>query len=195
MASFSLRKDDLYETPTQAVYALLQNFTIKEPVWEPCAGRGAISRILKAAGHSVYAQDLVHHYGADADIVPCIDFLMEYSAPTRLIITNPPYKLADNFVRHGLHLGCRFVALLRLAAIEGAGRSDIMEKCSHIYAGIERLPMMHREGWEGTKVESNSTPFAWFVFDPNHSGDTILKRISWRVSKDGPSMPETVMNL
>lgn len=178
------RKDDLYETPPEAVHALLANLEFNGPVWEPCAGRGAISRILMDEGHEVFAQDLCAYENQDSYIQPRIDFLMELVAPCNLIITNPPYKLADQFIRHGLHLGCTFVALLRLVAIEGAGRSDIMRHCRHIYAGIERLPMMHRNDWNGTKVESSSTPFAWFVFDPHWTGMTTLQRISWRISKD-----------
>lgn len=187
-AALSDRKDDLYETPPDAVFALLKHMPIQEPVWEPCAGRGAISRILIQYGHTVTAQDLCSHAGADEYITPRIDFLMETVAPARLIITNPPYKLADEFVRRGLYLGCTFVALLRLVAIEGAGRSDIMSKCRHIYAGIERLPMMHRDQWDGPQVQTSSTPFAWFVFDPNWTGMTTLQRISWRTGKDGQSV-------
>ena len=193
-AALADRKDDLYETPPEAVHALLANFPVTEPVWEPCAGRGAISRILLSEGHTVHAQDLCTYNNQDPYIQTRIDFLMELAAPCRLIITNPPYKLADQFIRHGLAMGCTFVALLRLAAIEGAGRSDIMNFCRHIYAGIERLPMMHREGWQGTKVESNSTPFAWFVFDPAFTGVTTLSRITWRLPKDFKSESGSGMN-
>jgi len=184
MAAYKERKDDLYETPDIAVRALLQHW---EPpnafVWEPCAGRGAISRILIQEGYVVSAQDLVNHPGKDNYIKTEIDFLMESAPPmtNMTIVTNPPYKLANQFIRHGLSMNCVFVALLRLMAIEGAGRSDIMAKCSHIFAGIERLPMLHREGWMGAKQMNSTIPYGWFVFDPNHIGDTILRRISWRV--------------
>lgn len=187
-ASFADRKNDLYETPPEAVHSLLKHFQFIGPVWEPCAGRGAISRVLKQYGHTVIAQDLCAHEGADPDIISRVDFLMERVAPAALIITNPPYKLADEFVRHSMYLGCVCVVLLRLVAIEGAGRSDIMSKCRYIYAGIERLPMMHRDQWDGPQIQTSSTPFAWFVFDPHWSGLTTLERISWRTGKDGLSV-------
>ena len=43
----------------------------------------------------------------------------------------------------------------------------------------ERLPMMHREGWEGPRSTSTKA-YAWFVFDGDHSGPATISRISWK---------------
>ena len=40
------------------------------------------------------------------------------------IATNSPFKLADQFIRHGLELGLPMIVVLRLMAPEGSGRSD-----------------------------------------------------------------------
>jgi hypothetical protein len=153
-------------------------------IWEPAAGRGAIARHLSTAGFDVVMTDLVAHPGADAGIASKIDFLMETRAPERcsMIVTNPPFKLADEFIRHGLRLCDRVIVLLRLMALEGAGRSDIIDNhLVRVWVGRERLPFMHREGWEGPKSSSSGAPFAWFVFDRVGSDDGIrLHRISWR---------------
>ena len=154
-------------------------------VWEPCAGRGVISRTLRGFGLDVVAQDLVAYDGADPDIATPIDFLMEQRAPEGVgcIITNPPYKLADDFIRHGLRLAPEVVVFLRLMALEGAGRSDIIDRhLRAVYAGIERAPAMHREGWEGRKITNSGAPFAWFHFSrATRVGAAIaLHRISWR---------------
>ena len=71
-------------------------------LWEPACGPGAIVRVLRAAGHDVIASDLVD-YGCDDSIVG-VDFLMETRAPegVKAIVSNPPYKLAAQFVAHGL---------------------------------------------------------------------------------------------
>src|SRR5262249_58394798 len=45
------RSDDLYETPTVAVEALLREERLPHRLWEPACGRGAIVRPLRAAGH------------------------------------------------------------------------------------------------------------------------------------------------
>lgn len=182
------RRDDLYETPACAVHALLRCEKLPHRIWEPCAGRGAISRILKDSGRQVISQDLVAHHGADPDIVTPIDFLMEREAPDGVscIVTNPPYKLADKFIRHGLSLGCDVIVLLRLMALEGAGRTDLVDQhLSLVWVGIERLPVMHREGWQGPKMNSSGVPFAWFFFSsqPRMADVPIaMRRMSWRAA-------------
>jgi hypothetical protein len=57
-APFSHRGNDTYETPPQAVRALLAAERLPYNVWEPCCGPGAIVRVLRAAGHQVVATDL-----------------------------------------------------------------------------------------------------------------------------------------
>src|SRR5687768_1679529 len=119
------RRDDLYETPPAATRALLRTVELPPIVWEPAAGRGAIVRELKVAGIQVIATDLVAYDGADPEITTAIDFLMERRAPdgcSSCIVTNPPYKLADA-IRHGLDLVDDVFKLLRLLALEGAGRA------------------------------------------------------------------------
>lgn len=179
------RKDDLHETHPIAVRALLRVEELSPYIWEPSAGRGAISRVLIEAGHHVKASDLVMYEGADPYIETPIDFLMERKAPAKgcVIVTNPPYKLADEFIRHGLSLGCPMIVLLRLMAIEGSSRSDLNDVYLHrIWAGIERLPMMHRDGWQGKKIDTSGVPFGWFVYLPTPRGEApiALRRMSWR---------------
>ncbi len=179
------RRDDLYETPECAIRTLMRVEPLPEMIWEPCAGRGAISRWLRRAGHKVVAYDLVAHPGADDGIQTPIDFLMERRAPVdaRLIVTNPPFKNADAFVRHGLELGCDVIVLQRLMAIEGANRSDLIDRhLVRVWAGRERLPQMHRDEWTG-KHAVNSIPFAWFVFSPHEHAPGLgfqVIRMSWR---------------
>lgn len=177
------RKDDLYETHPVATRTFLkQHFDkIPETIWECCAGRGAIVREIRQTGRTVIATDLNAHQGADEGIETAIDFLFELKPRASMIITNPPYKLANDFIRHALNLKCSFAGLMPLAYLSGANRSDILKHLEICYVGIERLPMMHREGWEGNKTESSAIPFAWFVFNPEHQSDMInLKRVSWR---------------
>jgi hypothetical protein len=56
MHPYSERAADLYETPSEATEALLRaEGWPPSRIWEPCAGRGAISRVLARAGHAVGA--------------------------------------------------------------------------------------------------------------------------------------------
>jgi len=183
------RKHDLYETPSLCVEAAFREgiFSNAGPVvWEPCAGRGAIARMLRGYGFRVVAQDLVDYPGRDPDIASGIDFLMEREAPAGVtsIITNPPFMLADQFIRHGLTLVPKVIVLLRAMAIEGAGRADLIDgHLREYWIGIDRPPAMHREGWEGNKLSNSGAPFAWFVFSaqPRERSEPIaLRRFWWR---------------
>ena len=181
----SARGHDHYQTPAACTRALLRVERLPPVLWEPCAGRGAISRVLKGAGHKVISSDLVAYPDADEDIVAGVNFLAETGAPPGVgaIVTNPPFMLADEIITHGLRLVPRVIVFLRLAALEGASRSSVLDRSlARLWVGIERTPMMHREGWNGPKIEKSAMPFAWFVFTTDHppGAPWAGRRISWR---------------
>jgi hypothetical protein len=175
--SFAERGLDLYETPPCAVEALLRVEQIPHSVWEPAAGRGAIVNVLRDRGHAVIASD-VADYGFRLHF--CRDFLGEIGMPAgvEVIVTNPPFKWAEQFVAHALELCPRVVMLLRLAFMESERRSPILDTGSlaRIHVFKKRLPTMHRAGWAGPKA-SSAMCFAWFVWDRAHRGDAIVRRI------------------
>ena len=182
------RRDDLYETPACATLTLMRVEPLPHRIWEPAAGRGAIARELEAAGHHVLKSDLVAHSGADDGVVTPVDFLLEprssLLADVEAIVSNPPYKNADEFIRRGIfHFQLTTIVLLRLMALEGANRSDLVDRhLVRVWAGIERLPKFQREGWTGPKTNSETSPFAWFVFSPEDRGSEPIafRRMSWR---------------
>jgi hypothetical protein len=149
-------------------------------VWEPACGRGAIVGLLRAGGHTVIATDL-NSWGCPAS-ESRRDFLFEERAPEgcECIITNPPYKLAQEFVLKARELAPKVVMLLRLAFLESERRRNILESgdLARVYVFRNRLPMMHRFSWTGPRA-SSATAYAWFVWDRAHSGPPILDRISW----------------
>jgi hypothetical protein len=174
----SERGFDLYQTPPCAVEALLRVEKIPHCIWEPCAGPGAIVRVLRAQGHAVIASDLID-YG---DLHFVRDFLGEIGMPAGAegILTNPPFQLAEKFVAHALELCPKVVMLLRLAFLESERRRDILEDrgLARIHVFRKRLPMMHRASWEGRKANSGMA-FAWFCWERNHTGLATVNRISW----------------
>lgn len=169
---------DLYETPPTAVEALLQVEQLPSVIWEPAAGRGAIVNVLRSAGHTVVASDIVD-YGFELDFIA--DFLSLTEAPAGItcILTNPPYQIATEFVAHALQLMPHVIMLLRLAFLESAKRTPILDtgKLARIHVFKQRLPMMHRDGWAGPRA-SSAIPFAWFVRSGNHLGPATIDRIS-----------------
>jgi hypothetical protein len=111
------RGDDLYETPAVAFEALLRVERLPHRLWEPACGPGAIVCVLRAAGHEVLASDLVD-YG-DPTHFYRRDFLMEkLPRGCEAIVTNPPFKLVEQFVAHAIEICPLVVMLLRLAFYE-----------------------------------------------------------------------------
>jgi hypothetical protein len=137
-------------------------------------------RVLRQVGHEVYATDL--NARGCPDSLSRIDFLLEHCAPkgTQAIVTNPPYKLAEQFIEHALDLCPRVIMLLRLQFLESERRRRILDvgTLARIHVFRNRLPMMHRHDWQGPKA-SSALPFAWYVWDRNHNGPATLDRISW----------------
>ena len=174
---------DFYETPPRAITALLRAERLPDSLWEPCAGNGAIARLLRAAGHHVVASDIV-----ERDFP--LDFradLFDAAAPAgcQAIITNPPFQMAAQMVTRALYLVPRVYFLLRLAFYESERRSPILDNgclaAMHVFRG--RLPMMHRVGWTGPRA-SSGIAFAWFCWSRDHTGKTTIDRISWNDRPD-----------
>jgi hypothetical protein len=92
---------DFYPTHPDWTRALLAHVDLTLDVWEPACGDGAMVRVLEEAGHEVRATDI-----ADGK-----DFL-ESELRAGSIVTNPPYRLLDGFVRHGLRQADKYLCLL-----------------------------------------------------------------------------------
>ncbi len=93
------RELDFYPTPPEVTHALMQ-FLNFEPlkIWEPACGNGAMSIVLEEYGHQVTSTDLRHTgYGHGG-----IDFLDSCKLGFDAIITNPPFAISEQFIRHAL---------------------------------------------------------------------------------------------
>lgn len=113
---------DFYPTPGDVTQALLDFLQIPAPasIWEPACGDGAMSEVLKANGHEVYSTDLREDsgYGEEGGL----DFLRyQPDPPTGIpitavysdwIITNPPFSVAEEFIRKALSLTPNVAMLL-----------------------------------------------------------------------------------
>jgi hypothetical protein len=184
-APLDQRKDDLYESPPEAVQALLRAEQLPDVIWEPACGPGVIVRELRKSGRQVYATDLVDYASPDQDEAGW-DFLLEQQLPigVQAIVTNPPFKLAQEFVARALYLCPKVIMLLRLAFIESDRRTPILDSghLARVHVFRKRLPMMHRADWFDKKIHNSGMAFAWFVWDLNHTGPTELHRLSWEAT-------------
>lgn len=173
------RRGDCYDTPPEAVHALLAvEQQLPHRIWEPACGTGNIVNVLRATGHDVIATDLNDRGCPDS--LDRIDFLLPIDVDCDAIVTNPPFALAEHFVAVALERAPLVIMLLRLAFMESERRAHILDNAGlarvHVFA--KRLPMMHREGWEGRKANSGMA-FAWFIWDRAHRGPATIDRISW----------------
>lgn len=179
--SLADRGDDFYATPPEAVHSLLAveaKWLPRGTIWEPACGDGAIADVLCQHGHNVYCTDLVERGYSEGSI----DFLQtrgNYGAAS--IITNPPFKLAREFVDKALEHAPYVAMLLRLAFLEGAARKpwSASTPLARVHVSSRRLPMMHLHGWTGPKAGS-AVCHAWFVFDKRHEGRPQIQWFDYR---------------
>jgi len=157
--------NDFYRTPPHATRALMHVEALPRTIWEPACGDGAISQVLLDSGHTVHSTDLIDRgFG-----VPRRDFLMERTRLADCVVTNPPFKLADQFVEHALSLGIKRIAILqRLAWLEGSERRKRLWSVSppaRVWVFSKRVTM-----WRGddpnARDKGGAIPFAWFVWEP-----------------------------
>lgn len=199
------RGDNFYETPAEATRALLALESFHFEIWEPACGKGAISRLLEDAGYEVFLSDLVDRGAADRhgtvqhvgdfrtiDRRGAVAIGMERPCD---IVTNPPYGEALNsFVAHALrvHRPRKMALLLNLnflCGFEDPERCYAMDENppSRVHVFTRRLPMMHRDGWDGPKAQSSMNT-AWFVWELDasgtYAGQATLNRVDWKGLQD-----------
>ena len=178
-AALAIRKDDFYATPAIAVHALLAVEDVPRIVWEPACGDGAIVSVLRDSGREVNATDLVSR-GCPFSLSG-IDFLMERQSPADAIVTNPPFKLAEEFASHGKTLARRVYLLLRLSFLEGLRwERGLATGLARVHVFAPRLPFMHRHDYDGPKNSNSGMPFAWFVWDREHEGPPTIGWVNAR---------------
>lgn len=162
---------DFYATPPVAVAGLLSKERFNGEILEPCCGNGAISRALLDAGYSVISRDL-HDWGyGDTGI----DFLTAPPLDCGAVVTNPPFKLASEFVLRSLECVRKSqgkVAILnRIAWLESAKRKRLFESTplASVWIFSKRIPRLNRFDFTGTPSTS-LLGFAWYVWDWKTSG-------------------------
>ena len=166
-------EDDFYETPEWCVEVLLRHVVLKH-VWEPACGRGAIARVLLRHGIDVTYSDLRDHGTGWANYG--VDFLKHSGPMTRDIVTNPPYSLAEAFVRHALDItaGHAWVAMLLRNEWDCAvTRDDLFVPGSRF---ASKIVLTDRPRWIPGSTERPRHNYAWFVWgDVPRENATILR--------------------
>jgi hypothetical protein len=165
---------DFFPTPGWATRALCEwlfthgHISAFSYIAEPACGQGHMARVLREYFNEVFAAD-VHSYGFGETE----DFLWPSDQCFGWIITNPPFRLGEQFALIALERaknGCAF--LVRTGFLESASRyENLFSKFppSEILQFAERVPM-----FKGRVDEfgSTATAYCWTIWRKNSPNET-----------------------
>lgn len=172
---YKLSNNDFYETPSWATNSILEKIEFEGNVYEPCSGHGAISRVLEEYGYDVISSDIREDYDVYGNKGVDI-FTMDKENVVDNIITNPPYKFAQEVIEKSLQLANKkVVMLLKLSFLESAKRYDFFKDTplKNVYVLCKRVTMFPH----GTEKPKNSgtVAYAWFEWDNEYDGEPMIK--------------------
>jgi hypothetical protein len=169
---------DDFPTPPWATRALVEYaVSSKGPLrsmtcLEPACGRGHMSVTLAEYFREVTSSD-VFDYGFDT----VADFLKakHKDGSYDWVITNPPFRLAEEFINRSMKIARNGVAMLtRTVFIESVGRYERLFKTnppSRFAQFTERVPMVKGRV---DKKASTATGYAWLIWEKDRLGTTQL---------------------
>lgn len=115
-------KNDFYPTPPECTQVLLEFLRAYhllipgETIWEPACGQNDMVKVMCEYGYNVIA----------TDIQGGVDFLTaELPEGVDWIITNPPFKLAQDFIKRSVEMNKPFALLLKSQYWHSAKRRQL----------------------------------------------------------------------
>ena len=156
------RQDDAYMTPGWAVRRLLDEWTPPSGVLvEPACGDGAIIRQIRGSQYHWISYDIREVQPVAEVHRQCNYLTVATLGPTvKAVITNPPYCLAEEFIRksRSLYPAAQLVFLLRIAFLASETRQRFRRDM-----GIPDLYVLpNRPDFSGGG--GDSADYAWFVW-------------------------------
>ena len=168
-------ENDYYATEPKALDLLLEKETFDPYIWECACGEGHLAKTLSEHGYIVKATDLIDRgYGTGG-----VDFLQYEGEHNGDIITNPPYKFAQEFVEKALAIipnGNRVAMFLKLQFLEGKSRRKMFEKFPphYIYVSSGRLRCAMNGDFD-KYAKSNAITYAWFIWEKGYTGEPLVR--------------------
>ena len=174
------RKDsDFYETPFSLTQLLLDKLDLEElknkTILEPCFGKGAILDVL---GRNGFDKDKVYCYDINASYLPEKKDFLEEIGHYDVILTNPPFSKAFEFIKKAKEVSDSFFFLLPLSYLHGKKRYD------EIYSDrgfplkkvfiFTRYPMLGERLREDGKFHTGMMVYAWFWWEKNYLGESTI---------------------
>lgn len=164
------RKDkDFYPTAEWVTEALFRHVKFKGTVWECASGNGDMSRVIEKYNRCISSDlrtdDAV--YGKKG-----IDFLNKKKKFSN-VITNPPFKLAEEFVWHALKCSKKKVAILcKLSFLEGQKRYKLFTKTP-----LRKILVFSRRPSFTDEPNKGLLAYAWFVWQHGYEGNPHIEWI------------------
>ena len=165
---------DDFPTPPWATRALVEHVLTSKSALrdytclEPACGRGHMAVALAPFFKGVAATDIFDYsFGRESD------FLKENHAPSSVdwVITNPPFRLAEEFIGKSLKIARHGVAMLtRTVFLESVGRYERLFKSTpptRFAQFTERVPMVKGRV---DKKASTATGYGWLVWEKDKLG-------------------------
>lgn len=179
-------ENDFYATNPETLKMFLYEFWKDNAfegneILEPACGQGHISKTLKELlpNFNITSTDLIDRgYGVSG-----IDFLTyDYKKMFDVVITNPPFSLAKEFIEKGLKISNKHVIMLcKIQLLEGTKRKEMFfnTPLKYVYVHTTR-----QATWkEGKPLDPNGKKWAttmclaWFVWDKDYKGEPIIRWI------------------
>lgn len=171
-------ENDFYATEPKALELLLDIEEFDPYVWECACGKGHLSEVLKKRGYIVKSTDLIDRgYGEGG-----VDFLQSNEPHNGDIITNPPYKYAQEFVEHALEIipdGQRVAMFLKLTFLESKNRKEMFKKYppEYIYVSSSRLQCAKNADFEKhLQNGGGAMAYGWYIWRKGFTGEP---RVRW----------------
>ena len=165
--------EDFYATDPLAAEELVKLEKLNN-VWECACGTGELSKVFEKYGLLGKSTDLIDRgYGKQ------LDFLKYGGSWNGDIVTNPPYKFADEFIRKAILVSSttsKIVMFLPIRYLEGAKRQNLFSKFppTKIYVSVKRIKCAKNGDFDNTG--SSAVCYCWYVWDKaDTSGITKLE--------------------
>ena len=156
-SAYGRSQSDYYPTPPDATKALIHYLNISKDciIWEPACGQGHMLNVFLDNGYCAFGTDV--QTGTDflnCDI-PNFDW----------IITNPPFSLAEQFIRRAWEIRKPFAFLLKIQYWNAQKRFELFKECQPSIV----LPIGWRLDFTGKGNALMDTQWCvWDIFD-SHS--------------------------
>ena len=174
--------EDFYVEPEWCSRRLFEHVGFSGSVYDPACGLGRIVRAAREEGYESFGTDITKRSpdcGSEVDFLSCQRGQLPVNANSRFfsipsVVCNPPFKLAEAFVKRALQIAEYEVAmLLPTTWRSGDSRSRWLE-ATPLAAVLDLTPRPSMP--PGSMIEAGIDPgggtvdYAWYIWRRGHRG-------------------------